>query len=171
VHNKINALYLKNSEVGAVEIFGYTTKGIPGVDIVNLGRHGRNIKEKLIYLTKSLNIKLPMRKYTLCVELEDKHLLDNKSYQWLELPILLLFWSLAKQIPITKLDDCFTAGKISVDGQVTSIPQKTLEQFIQTREFTKVIAPSNYNFFSNVQHIPLNEILTNQEKEIFIMDR
>jgi hypothetical protein len=167
---KINALYLRNSKVSRVEIFGYTTKGIPGIDIINLGKYGRTIKEKFIYLTKEMQIKLPLRRYVICIESGDDQLPDIDNYQWLELPILLLFLSLAKQIPIQRLDDCFSTGKISISGKITTIPQNNLDHYITSFDNIKLIAPSSYEFKDNVIHIPLDKILSYKQKQYFIMD-
>jgi len=170
MNSKINALYLRNSKVSSVEIFGYTTKGIPGIDIINLGKHGRTIKEKFIYLTKEMQIKLPLRRYVICIESGKDQLPDAENYRWLELPILLLFWALAKQIPISKLDDCFSCGKVSTGGKITAIPQNILAPFITTFDKIKLIAPTHYKFRENVIHIPLNEILSHKQKQYFIVD-
>ncbi len=47
-----------------VDIFGYTSHGIPGLEIVGLGKYGKSVKEKFIYLTRVKNLKVPKKRYS-----------------------------------------------------------------------------------------------------------
>lgn len=104
-----------------VDIFGYCTKGVPGLEIIGLGAQGRVIKEKFIYLSRSQEIGLPLRRYVLC--LEENPLLKEASadeLRWLELPMLILFWSLGKQLFFSKLEDCLACGLVTPGGRILS---------------------------------------------------
>lgn len=109
---------LERSSVG-VHLFGYATKGLPGLEIVGLGKSGRNIKEKLIYLTRQDRIMIPKKRFVLCLEFcEETKNLKEEDYRWLELPLLILYWTLAQVLPIHHLENCFSVGKIGLDGSV-----------------------------------------------------
>lgn len=119
-----------------VQVFGYATKGLPGLEVVGLGRYSRNIKEKLIYLTRQEGMVLPKRRYVLCVEQDEEvRGIKDDHLRWLELPLLLLYWTLAEGLSIHQLKNCFCAGKVRLDGSLA--PQRFPEGFltqIQSRE-------------------------------------
>ncbi|MDD0854253.1 hypothetical protein HBN50_14160 [Halobacteriovorax sp. GB3] len=104
-----------------IDLFGYTTKGIPGVDIIGLGKRGKVLKEKNNFITRSMQIQIPMRRYVLCFDDERLLELGNEEFKLLELPVLILFWSLAGVVPIKNLEDCICSGKFDVRGQITCI--------------------------------------------------
>ncbi len=112
---KINALVLNRNNYQWCEVFGYTSKGQPGIDIIGLGTRGRAIKEKLTYLSKRRKLKFPVLRFVICVEGEN---LDKSDIDYLELPILMAFWAMANTIPIKRLDHCFCSGKVSLEGEV-----------------------------------------------------
>jgi len=120
---KLNAMLHNGRKFCSIPIFGYSTQGIPGVDVIGLGKMGRSLKEKIIFLTKSSNFKIPLRRFVLCIDV--KELPDDlDELRLLELPFLILFWSLSGILPITCLDDCFACGRIDVSGTVESLDQK-----------------------------------------------
>ncbi|MDC1174083.1 hypothetical protein OAT67_01705 [Bacteriovoracaceae bacterium] len=105
-----------------VEIFGYCSKSVPSLEIVGLGQAGRVIKEKFIFLSREKGLKFPLKRFKLCVDLPEEDLkVINKEgdLSWLELPMLLVFWSLTENLPIQKLDDCFSSGRVSLSGGIT----------------------------------------------------
>ena len=76
-----------------VTIFGYSSKGLPGIEIVAPPKFARLIKEKMVYICKKEKIKIPLKRYVFCLETSaplngDK---DSDFFIWLELPIFLLF--------------------------------------------------------------------------------
>lgn len=104
-----------------VDIFGYCTKGVPGLDIVGLGPMGRVAKEKFVFLSRTQEVRLPVRRYVIC--LEENPLLKEAcadDLRWLELPILILFWSLGDRLNFTKLEDCLASGIVSPGGRIIS---------------------------------------------------
>lgn len=118
-----------------VTLFGYSNQGIPGVEIIGLGNTGRLIKEKFIYLSKIRKLNIPSRRYVLCYEssLGEKKL-TPEVIQWLELPLLILFWSLAEQIPILRLDDCLSSGRVLANGEIYFRDMEKAYQTIQNEK-------------------------------------
>lgn len=105
----------------AVEIFGYKSKSIPGLEIIGIGSYGRTLKEKLIFLSREFGIKFSPHRFTICIDgLNSKKIGEDNLYQWLELPMAILFWSLSGNLPIQKLDDCLAFGKLNLQGQVNT---------------------------------------------------
>lgn len=68
MNTRIIAMYPCKGKFCTVEIFGYSTRGLPGLEIVGLGGSGRQLKEKLIYITRLQKVGLPLNRYVLCVE-------------------------------------------------------------------------------------------------------
>lgn len=99
-----------------VELFGYTTKGLPGLEIVGLGPEGRRLKEKLIYLCRMNGWRLSPRRYVLCLESPTSSKRDD---QWLELPFLVLYLKLGGLLPLGDLREFFCAGKLQLDSTYT----------------------------------------------------
>ena len=112
---KINALVLNRNNYQWCEVFGYTSKGQPGIEIIGLGTRGRAIKEKLTYLSKRRKLTFPVLRFVICVEGDN---LDKADIEYLELPILMAFWSMARVVPIQRLDQCFCSGKVSLEGEI-----------------------------------------------------
>jgi predicted ATPase with chaperone activity len=113
---KINALIQNRNHFQWCEVFGYTSKGQPGIEVIGLGTRGRAIKEKLTFLSKRRKLTFPVLRFVICVEGDN---LEKANTEFLELPILLAFWSMANTIPIKRLDQCFCNGKVSLEGEVT----------------------------------------------------
>ena len=105
---KINSLVLNRNNYQWCEVFGYTSKGQPGIEIIGLGAKGRAIKEKLTYLSKRRKLTFPVLRFVICIEGDN---LDKSDIEFLELPILLAFWSMAGVVPIKRLDHCFCSGR------------------------------------------------------------
>lgn len=112
-----------------IDIFGYSSRGVPGLEITGLGKTGNSIKEKFIYLSKSKGLKLPLRRYVLCATGSfDLKELGVKDLSWLEMPFLILFWTLAEVIPMGCLEGCVASGKVEVSGELShgKIPVREL---------------------------------------------
>lgn len=120
-NERIYALYDHQKEKRLVEVFGYCTKGVPGLDVIGLGTPGRMIKEKLVFLSRASGLKMPIKRYVICLEksipLKE---IEVDQLRWIELPILLLFWSLADQLSFSRLDNCVASGKVSASGLIQS---------------------------------------------------
>ncbi|MBI2519365.1 MAG: hypothetical protein HYV97_03065 [Bdellovibrio sp.] len=117
MNGKIYGLTEYKGQYQIVDIFAYATQGLPGIEIIGAGKLARSLKEKVIYFTRWHGIKLPLRRYIVC--LDGTELLPEKvSYIYLELPFLLILWYLAGVLPIQRMDDCLAFGKLSSDGGV-----------------------------------------------------
>jgi len=156
-----------------VDIFGYSSKGIPGIEIVGVGRHARSMKEKFVYLSRTKQLKFPMRRYVLCVEgeLEGKKFKDEE-YRYLELPLLVMLWSLTGHLPFRQLDDCFAAGKVSVEGEVSVLNLNSVEQNLLNDLFNlnedqslKIIAPNAAIIGEDFYHLPLEGLMESLQLE------
>ncbi len=99
------------------QLFAYSSKTLPAIEIVGMGKRGKIIKEKIVYWLKKRNIRLPAKRYVLC--LETFHRLnfdDEESIRWLELPSLILLLVLADIIQLCDVDKCFSAGHLGLEG-------------------------------------------------------
>lgn len=121
-------LYI-NNKIHLVNLFGHANRGVPGIDMIGMGRWGKIIREKIIYFTRQEEVNSTLRKYTLCIE--EGHLFTGKNEEFsknLELPLLLLYWSLSKRIPIQHLEDCLAVGSVSISGEI-NIPKFNKEEW------------------------------------------
>lgn len=164
---RTKSLYPYAGQYCPVDIFGYASNGIPGIEIVGVGRYARSMKEKFIYLSREKKLKFPLKRFVLCVEgeLEGKKF-KEEEYRYLELPLLMMLWSLTGHLPLQALEDCFAAGKISVEGEVTMLPlteneQIGLSDLFKLNEFQslKVIAPHKAFVHECHYHLPLEGLM------------
>lgn len=163
---RTRSIYPHGGTLNAVDLFGYVSHGVPGLEIVGLGKHSRGIKEKFIYLTREYQIKLPKRRFVICVEgeIEGKKF-KNEEYRYLELPMLLILWTLSGHLPFKTLEDCFSCGKVSINGEVESMP---LGQELQTKipeildleddQYIKIITTNCNQIDESFYHISVEEI-------------
>lgn len=163
---RTKSLYPYAGDFCSVDIFGYSTKGIPGIEIVGLGKYARGVKEKFIYLSRERKLKFPLRRFVLCVEgeIEGKKFKDEE-YRYLELPLLLMLWSLTGHLPLQNLEDCFSSGKISIKGEVLPLPLKIYEQSslserlkMNDDDSLKIIAPENTVVHEQHYHLSLERL-------------
>lgn len=163
---RTKSIYPHGGTLNAVDLFGYVSHGVPGLEIVGLGKHGRGIKEKFIYLTREYKLRLPKRRFVICVEgeMEGKKF-KNEEYRYLELPMLLILWTLSGHLPFKTLEDCFSSGKVSIDGEVESIDlnvdlQSKIPELLDLEEdqAVKIITSSNVNIDEDFYHIAVEEI-------------
>jgi hypothetical protein len=104
-----------------VDIYGYSSRSVPGLDIIGLGGRGKLIREKINFITnRYVPKKKSLKKYVISVEAdypEEKLKVNSND---LEFPILILYWAMAAIIPIKNLDRCWASGKVNVDFEVIS---------------------------------------------------
>lgn len=162
---RLMALYPSQEGVQKIEIYGYCSKGLPGLEIVGLGSLGRSVKEKLIFLSRQFGIKIPLKRYVLCVELSTQLKKTNASEEsrWLELPMMILFWTLSGNLELGNLEDCASVGKVQVNGTILFPEIKTMN----LEKDYKVIAPSFIDVPENCYLIPLEELLSCAGAESF----
>lgn len=164
---RTKSLYPYAGQYCPVDIFGYSSHGIPGVEIVGVGRYARQMKEKFVYLSRKKNLKFPKRRFVLCVEgeLEGKKF-KEEEYRYLELPLLMMLWSLTGHLPLEHLEDCFASGKVSVEGEVTSLALSESEQGkladifrLEDDQALKIIAPTAMQIHEDYYHLPVEGLL------------
>ncbi|MBC7540548.1 MAG: hypothetical protein H7281_17115 [Bacteriovorax sp.] len=164
---RTKSLYPYAGQYCPVDIFGYASNGIPGIEIVGVGKYARSMKEKFIYLSRKNKLKFPMKRFVLCVEgeLEGKKFKDEE-YRYLELPLLLMLWSLTGHLPLQALEDCFAAGKISVEGEVTALELTENQQIalwelfnLNDSQSLKVIAPNKTRVYEEYYHLPFEGLM------------
>ena len=155
-----------------VDIFGYSSNGIPGIEIVGIGKYSRSMKEKFIYLSRERKLRFPLKRFVLCVEgeVEGKRF-KEEEYRYLELPLLLMLWSLTGHLPLGNLEDCFASGKISVEGEVSALllscrEQENLNEMFKLNEdqVLKIIAPEKMAIMADYYHLPLEGLFNSLMK-------
>ncbi len=119
METQLQSCYFTKKGPSLVTLFGYSTKSVPGLEINGIGKYGKSIKEKIVYITRSRQLQIPLKRFVLNVELSD-HLgdLESGSVKWLEYPLLLHYWFLAGLLPISKLDNCLALGSLTPSGEV-----------------------------------------------------
>jgi hypothetical protein len=164
---RMSSRYPFQGQTETADLFGYSTKGIPGIEIVGLGKYNRQTKEKFVYLLKERNIKLPLLRYVLCIEAEfEKKKFSNEEYRFLELPLFLMLLKLSDLIPIYDLTDCLASAKIHINGEIEPFYMDLIEQNRIYEEFSnsyigspKLIAPKNFQVLNDFFHISLEDLL------------
>ena len=135
METQVKAFYRTPQGVKFVTIFGYATKGVPSLEINGAGKLSKNIKEKIIYLTRIRKLSVPLRRFVVCVdlnELKDQHV---HSLKWLEFPLLLVYWYLCGLIPISKLDDCLCSGWLKTNGEIFHMQTPENLRSLMNQEF------------------------------------
>lgn len=119
METQLQTCYMTKKGPSPVTLFGYSTKSVPGLEINGVGKYGKFIKEKIIFVTRTRNLPIPLKRFVLNVEITDElGDLESSSVKWLEYPLLLHYWFLAGFLPINKLDNCFAIGSLSPGGLI-----------------------------------------------------
>ena len=118
METQIKAYYHSQDGIKLVSIFGYASKGVPGLEVHGAGKLSRNIKEKMIFLTRQRQLKIPLRRFVICLDQTEASQLDEVATQSLEFPFLLVYWFLAGLIPIKKLENCVASGWVNTEGEI-----------------------------------------------------
>lgn len=119
METQLQTCYFTKKGPFLVTLFGYATKSVPGLEINGLGKYGKAIKEKIVFVTRTRQLQIPLKRFVLNVEIsDDLGDLESNSVKWLEYPLLLHYWYLAGLLPITKLDNCLAVGSLSPSGLV-----------------------------------------------------
>lgn len=127
METQIKSFYKTPQGMKFVTIFGYTSRAIPSLEINGVGKLSKNIKEKLIFVTRTRKLTIPQKRFVICVEMneiDDRH---SQYLKWLEFPLLLMFWYLSGLLPISRLSDCLTSGMVNSNGEVIHL--ETPENF------------------------------------------
>lgn len=119
METQLQTCYLTKKGPVLITLFGYATKSVPGLEINGIGKYGKQIKEKIVFVTRSRGLQIPLKRFVLNVETsDDLGDLEGSSIKWIEYPLLLHYWYLAGILPISKLDNCFAIGSLSPSGSV-----------------------------------------------------
>lgn len=119
METQLHSCYFTKKGPFLVTLFGYATKSVPGLEINGLGKYGKAIKEKIVFVTRTRQLQIPLKRFVLNVELTDElGDLESSSVKWLEYPLLLHYWFLAGLLPISKLDNCLAVGSLTPSGEV-----------------------------------------------------
>lgn len=119
METQLQSCYFTKKGPQLISLFGYATKSVPGLEINGLGKYGKSIKEKIVFITRSRQLQIPMKRFVLNVEIiDDLGDLESSSVKWLEYPLLLHYWFLAGLLPISKLDNCLAVGSLTPSGGV-----------------------------------------------------
>lgn len=173
MYTRLKAICPCRDSFKVINLFGYASKSFPGVEVNGMGKYGKSLKEKFIYLSKEMGIKIPIKRIVLCIEDEDQLTeLSNDEKAWIELPLLILFLSLIEHISIGKLDDCFSMGKVSVVGNIIQF-EMDIEQFsdvlkINKMENLKYICTNFLDVPHNLKIIELDKLINHTGKIKFL---
>jgi predicted ATPase with chaperone activity len=154
----IKGLIKRKKIYKSVNIFSYSTNGLPGLEIKIGNKHSKILKEKLVYITRKSNIQIPIKRYVICVESDD---LRKEDIQYLELPILILYLTLANYLKISKLEDCLCGGRISLEGVIRPvvISGEYLTHFKNSKKKWKIISNNSQKEYSGLLNLPVEEII------------
>ena len=141
-----------------VTLFGYATKSLPGIEINGLGKYGKAIKEKIIFITRSRGIQIPLKRFVLCVEVEDEWgEMESSVIKNLEFPLLVMYWHLAGALPLSRIDNCAAIGSLTPEGTLSeSVSDMNLRQCIDLD--LCLISSGSYNFL-DLQSIDAREAI------------
>jgi hypothetical protein len=119
METQLHTCYFTKKGPALITLFGYATKSVPGLEINGLGKYGKAIKEKIVFVTRTRQLQIPLKRFVLNVELtDDLGDLESSSVKWLEYPLLLHYWFLAGLLPMSRLDNCFAVGSLTPNGDV-----------------------------------------------------
>ncbi|MFA7613148.1 MAG: hypothetical protein WCY48_02855 [Candidatus Caldatribacteriota bacterium] len=137
MQTQIYSSFLTKKGPQPVILFGYSSKSIPGLEINGLGKYGKGIKEKIIFLTKKSQVRIPLSRFVLNVEIPDEWgEVSTQNVKWLEYAFLLLYWNLAGALPLRSLETCFALGSIRAEGVVEEIGGERVEDLCLRKDFT-----------------------------------
>jgi hypothetical protein len=146
METQLQSCYFTKKGPALITLFGYASKSVPGLEINGLGKYGKPIKEKIVFVTRSRGLSIPLKRFVLNVELnEELGELEGSSVKWIEYPLLLHYWFLAGLLPITKLDNCFALGSLNPSGVVD-------EPF--SLEVINLCSRNNLHLISSHQDVP-----------------
>jgi hypothetical protein len=113
METQLQTCYFTKKGPALITLFGYATKSVPGLEINGIGKFGRAIKEKIVFITRSRGLQIPLKRFVLNVEMsDDLGDLESSSVKWLD------YWFLAGLLPISKLDNCLAVGSLTPSGVV-----------------------------------------------------
>jgi hypothetical protein len=152
-----------------INLFAYSTNGLPGLEIHVGGLNTKTMREKFIFISKTRRLPIPIKRYVLCAEMEGMKVSEEQA-SYLELPLIILYWHLAGLIPLMNLSECFSQGTISSTGRIhhfhfpSSLYQRLKREFeaLGQKNFTLILEG---DVFADVefQWLPTLEVLSSIE--------
>lgn len=135
METQLQTCYFTKKGPALVTLFGYATKSVPGLEINGLGKYGKSIKEKIVFVTRTRQLQIPLKRFVLNVEIsDDLGDLESNSVKWLEYPLLLHYWFLAGLLPISKLDNCLAVGSLTPSGLVEEPLSKSVVELCEKHD-------------------------------------
>lgn len=126
MQKEIRAIIPLKSTFLEVNVFGYSTRGVPGLDIKGVNKHSSILKEKIIYYCKQRNLKTPLLRFLIGVEFASVDTqLTWEEWRWVELPVLTLYLALAGLLPLSTRFDLYSSGYFLTSGK--TVPLKFTE--------------------------------------------
>ena len=116
METQIQSYAFSQRNPNALTLFGYASKSVPGLEINGLGKYGKTLKEKIIFITRSRQLPIPLKRFVISTEYDVEN--DPNVLRWLDLPVLLLYWYLAGHIRMGRLDNCLAVGNITPAGDI-----------------------------------------------------
>lgn len=158
MQSQLYSFYQTKKGPELVTLFGYATKSLPGIEINGLGKYGKAIKEKIIYITRSRGLQIPLKRFVLCVEMEDGWGdMDSTVVKNLEFPLLVMYWHLAGLLPLSRIDNCVALGSLTPEGKLSeALTDMNLRQCIDYD--LCLISSTNFNFL-DLQTIDAKEVV------------
>lgn len=132
METRTQSYLIQKNQTRLINLFGYTSKSVPGLEIHGLGRQGVLVREKLLYLTRKHRFPLPCLRFSISVE--TPYLSPSRDWEVmapLEFPLLLLFWTLSHNLKLTKPEQCLSAAVLAPDGTVTFGPKPQVSDKIR----------------------------------------
>lgn len=146
LETQLQTCYFTKKGPTLITLFGYATKSVPGLEINGLGKYGKPLKEKIVFVTRSRNLRIPIKRFILNVEIsDDLGGLESASVKWLEYPLLLHYWFLAGLLPISKLDNCMAVGSLSPSGVVEEPHSEVVLNLCESHDLKLIASESNLN--------------------------
>jgi len=107
-----------HNEIHLYKIFSYSSRGVPGLEVVGFGNHNKHLKEKIVYISKLKELLIPNKKYTICLDQKIGSVLVAQEAYNFELPISILFWKMIGAVKFENLNNCYASGYYEMDGTV-----------------------------------------------------
>lgn len=122
VTTKTNASIPRKSKRETLDVFGYTSKGLPGLEFIGFGEVSQILKERVMFFLKQSRIKLPLKRYVIILgsgEGQNKTISLEDS-KWLGLSLLATVLKLADYLPNTDIEKNIYCGEITLTGHIIS---------------------------------------------------
>lgn len=146
METQLQTCYFTKKGPALVTLFGYATKSVPGLEINGIGKYGKSIKEKIVFVTRSRGLQIPLKRFVLNIEItDDLGDLESASVKWLEYPLLLHYWFLAGLLPISKLDNCLAVGSLNPSGIVEEPIDSSVISLCEMNELHLISSTSGIN--------------------------